>query len=39
MKKDFSKMSGAEKAAYLLLCLGEETTTAVFKELKMKKSG
>jgi flagellar motor switch protein FliG len=34
MKKDFSKMSGAEKAAYLLLCLGEDTTTAVFKELK-----
>jgi flagellar motor switch protein FliG len=34
MKKDFSKMSGAEKAAYLLLCLGENTTTAVFKELK-----
>jgi flagellar motor switch protein FliG len=33
MKKDFSKMNGAEKAAYLLLCLGEETTTAVFKEL------
>lgn len=27
-------MNGAEKAAYLLLCLGEETTTAVFKELK-----
>jgi flagellar motor switch protein FliG len=34
MKKDFSKMTGAEKAAYLLLCLGEEATTAVFKELK-----
>lgn len=34
MKKDFSKMSGAEKAAYLLLCLGEETTAEVFKELK-----
>jgi flagellar motor switch protein FliG len=34
MKKDFSKMSGAEKSAYLLVCLGEETTTAVFKELK-----
>jgi flagellar motor switch protein FliG len=34
MRKDFSKMSGAEKAAYLLLCLGEDTTTAVFKELK-----
>lgn len=33
MKKDFSKMTGAEKAAYLLLCLGEETTTAVFNEL------
>jgi flagellar motor switch protein FliG len=33
MKKDFSKMTGAEKAAYLLLCLGEETTAAVFKEL------
>jgi flagellar motor switch protein FliG len=33
MKKDFSKMSGAEKAAYLLLCLGEETTAAVFNEL------
>ncbi len=33
MKKDFSKMNGAEKAAYLLLCLGEETTTQVFKEL------
>ncbi len=34
MKIDFSKMTGAEKAAYLLLCLGEETTTAVFNELK-----
>jgi len=34
MSKDFSKMSGAEKAAYLLLCLGEETTSEVFKELK-----
>lgn len=34
MKKDFSKMNGAEKAAYLLLCLGEETTSEVFKELK-----
>lgn len=34
MKKDFSKMNGAEKAAYLLLCLGEETTAEVFKELK-----
>ncbi len=34
MKKDFTKMSGAEKAAYLLLCLGEETTAEVFKELK-----
>ena len=33
MKKDFSKLSGAEKAAYLLLCLGEETTASVFKEL------
>ena len=33
MKKDFSKLSGAEKAAYLLLCLGKETTAAVFKEL------
>jgi flagellar motor switch protein FliG len=34
MKKDFSKMSGAEKSAYLLVCLGADTTTAVFKELK-----
>ncbi|MCF8105390.1 MAG: flagellar motor switch protein FliG [Desulfohalobiaceae bacterium] len=34
MKKDFTKMNGAEKAAYLLLCLGEEATTEVFKELK-----
>jgi flagellar motor switch protein FliG len=34
MKKDFIKMTGAEKAAYLLLCLGEETTSAVFKDLK-----
>lgn len=34
MKKDFSRMTGAEKAAYLLLCLGEETTTEIFKELK-----
>lgn len=34
MKKDFSKLNGAEKAAYLLLCLGEEATAAVFKELK-----
>jgi flagellar motor switch protein FliG len=34
VKKDFSKMPGAEKAAYLLLCLGEETTAEVFKELK-----
>jgi flagellar motor switch protein FliG len=33
MKKDFSKLNGAEKAAYLLLCLGEETTAAVFNEL------
>ena len=33
MKKDFSKMNGAEKAAYLLLCLGEETTSQVFREL------
>ncbi len=33
MKKDFSKMNGAEKAAYLLLCLGEETTAQVFREL------
>ncbi|MFP4572452.1 MAG: flagellar motor switch protein FliG [Desulfobacterales bacterium] len=34
MKKDISRMTGAEKAAYLLLCLGEETTAEVFKELK-----
>ncbi|MGM0788412.1 MAG: hypothetical protein ACQETG_12015, partial [Thermodesulfobacteriota bacterium] len=34
MKKDISKMIGAEKAAYLLLCLGEQTTAEVFKELK-----
>ena len=34
MKKDFSKMTGAEKAAYLLICLGEEVTADVFKELK-----
>lgn len=34
MKKDISKMTGAEKAAYLLLCLGEQTTAEVFKELK-----
>ncbi|MFO7839129.1 MAG: flagellar motor switch protein FliG [Desulfosalsimonadaceae bacterium] len=34
MKKDFSKMTGAEKAAYLLICLGEEVTAEVFKELK-----
>ncbi|MBW1778357.1 MAG: flagellar motor switch protein FliG [Deltaproteobacteria bacterium] len=34
MSKDFSRMSGAEKAAYLLLCLGEEITAEVFKELK-----
>ncbi len=33
MNKDFSKMNGAEKSAYLLLCLGEETTSQVFKEL------
>jgi flagellar motor switch protein FliG len=33
MKKDFSKLSGPEKAAYLLLCLGEQTTSEVFKEL------
>ena len=33
MKKDFSRMNGAEKAAYLLICLGEETTSAVFNEL------
>jgi len=30
---EFSKMSGIEKAAILLLCLGEETTAEVFKEL------
>lgn len=34
MKKEFSKMTGAEKAAYLLICLGEEVTAEVFKELK-----
>ncbi|MCF8107793.1 MAG: flagellar motor switch protein FliG [Desulfohalobiaceae bacterium] len=34
MKKDFTKLSGVEKAAYLLLCLGEETTTEVFQELR-----
>jgi len=34
MKKDLSKMTGAEKAAYLLICLGEEVTAEVFKELK-----
>jgi len=31
--KSFSKLTGVEKAAVLLLCLGEETTTKVFEEL------
>ena len=31
--RDFDKLSGAEKAAVLLLCLGEGTTAEVFKEL------
>lgn len=30
---EFTKMSGVEKAAILLLCLGEDTTSEVFKEL------
>ncbi len=30
---DFHKLSGIEKAAVLLLCLGERTTAEVFKEL------
>lgn len=30
---DFSNLSGVDKAALLLLCLGEETTAQVFKEL------
>jgi flagellar motor switch protein FliG len=32
-KRDFDSLSGVEKAAMLLLCLGEETTSQVFKEL------
>ncbi|TYP00212.1 flagellar motor switch protein FliG [Geothermobacter ehrlichii] len=31
--KSFAKLTGVEKAAILLLCLGEETTTRVFEEL------
>lgn len=31
--KNISKLTGVEKAAVLLLCLGEETTTKVFEEL------
>lgn len=31
--RDFDKLSGVEKAAMLLLCLGEKTTSDVFKEL------
>lgn len=30
---EFAKLSGIEKAAVLLLCLGEETTAEVFREL------
>ncbi|OGQ94851.1 MAG: flagellar motor switch protein FliG [Deltaproteobacteria bacterium RIFOXYD12_FULL_57_12] len=30
---DFTKLSGAEKAAVLLLCLGEEATAKVFEQL------
>ena len=30
---DFSKLTGSEKAAVLLLCLGEEATAQVFEEL------
>ncbi len=31
--KEFSKLTGIEKSAVLLLCLGEETTAQVFREL------
>lgn len=31
--KEFSKLTGVEKSAVLLLCLGEETTAQVFREL------
>ncbi len=33
MRKDASKLSGAEKAAILLLCLGEEATAKIFETL------
>lgn len=33
MRKDATKLSGAEKAAILLLCLGEEATTKIFEDL------
>ena len=33
MAMQFAKLSGVEKAAILLLCLGEEATTQVFEEL------
>ncbi len=33
INRDFDKLSGVEKAAMLLLCLGEKTTSEVFKEL------
>ncbi|ACV67867.1 flagellar motor switch protein FliG [Desulfohalobium retbaense DSM 5692] len=32
-KRDFDNLSGVEKTAVLLLCLGEKTTAEVFKEL------
>ncbi|MFO7718486.1 MAG: flagellar motor switch protein FliG [Thermodesulfobacteriota bacterium] len=32
-KRDFDTLSGVEKTAVLLLCLGEDTTAEVFKEL------
>ncbi|HMB30849.1 MAG TPA: flagellar motor switch protein FliG [Desulfohalobiaceae bacterium] len=31
--KEFSKLTGIEKSAVLLLCLGEDTTAQVFREL------
>jgi len=31
--KEFSKLTGVEKSAVLLLCLGEDTTAQVFREL------
>jgi flagellar motor switch protein FliG len=33
MKLQFAKLSGSEKAAILLMCLGEEATAKVFREL------